>query len=97
MLSITCSTFQDSEKLLEYVKAVEIGRYTYRNIKKAKKILQLLQRFTCEAAQLIKHNYSCRTVCRDIAASDPEFSCTSEVEKYVQKELGNNPTITVLQ
>ena len=43
------------------------------------------------------YRISCRTVCRDIAASDPEFSCTSEVEKYVHKELGNNPTITVRQ
>ena len=49
------------EKMLEYVKAVEIGR----------------------------------TVCRDIAASDPEFSCCNEVEKYVQKVLGNEPTIKI--
>jgi hypothetical protein len=36
-------------------------------------------------------------VCRDIGASDPEFSCTSEVEKYVLKVLGNDPTIKVRQ
>lgn len=36
-----------------------------------------------------------RIVCRDIAASDPEFSCTSEVEKYVQKVLGGNRTIKI--
>ncbi|XP_028391016.1 putative aminopeptidase W07G4.4 [Dendronephthya gigantea] len=36
-----------------------------------------------------------RMVCRDIAASDPEFSCTSEVEKYVLKVLGEDPTITI--
>lgn len=34
-------------------------------------------------------------VCRDIAASDPEFSCTSEVEKYVLKVLGNEETVQV--
>lgn len=35
-----------------------------------------------------------RTVCRDIAASDPEFSCTTEVEKYVKKVL-DDPTIKI--
>ncbi|CAB4022915.1 aminopeptidase [Paramuricea clavata] len=49
------------EEMLEYVKAVEIGR----------------------------------TVCRDIAASDPEFSCTTEVEKYVLKVLGDDPTVKI--
>ena len=38
-----------------------------------------------------------RMVCRDIGASDPEFSCINEVEKYVHKELGNDPTIQVRQ
>ncbi|XP_046851213.1 putative aminopeptidase W07G4.4 [Xenia sp. Carnegie-2017] len=36
-----------------------------------------------------------RMVCRDIAASDPEFSCTSEVEKYVLKVLGNEETVQI--
>ncbi|CAB4004725.1 aminopeptidase [Paramuricea clavata] len=54
-------TVEIGDRLLEYVKAVEIGRM----------------------------------VCRDIGASDPEFSCTSEVEKYVLKVLGNDPTIKI--
>lgn len=35
-----------------------------------------------------------RTVCRDIAASDPEFSCTTEVEKYVKKVI-DDPVIKI--